>query len=102
MRTALCLLLFSLGLGAVAKDNASDYARIPEALSRNAHALIRTHHQDMERISEDLLKTTVVKAVTVLSNPGREHAVLHLPYDKNRSEERRVGKECRSRGSKCW
>jgi hypothetical protein len=83
MRTALCLLLFSLGLGAVAKDNASDYARIPEALSRNAHALIRTHHQDMERISEDLLKTTVVKAVTVLSNPGREHAVLHLPYDKN-------------------
>lgn len=74
------------------------YSQLPDGLTKDANAIIRNHHQKMERLAGNQLKTTVTKAVTVLNNKGRDFGNFYLPYDKNTKVLQLSGKIYDARG----
>lgn len=98
MRILFFLLVLCLNVKGSAKNPVPDYASLPDELIPEAHALIRSLHQEVERSSEDQLKTTVKKTITILSSKGKSHGVFHLPYSKNTKITNLSGKIFDARG----
>jgi hypothetical protein len=61
------------------KHNPS-YSTVPAGLEKNANAIVRHFHKDIERVSDDQIRTNVSVAITVLNKKGESAGQFHLSY----------------------
>lgn len=77
-----CLVIgFSVNRFTCAQSNYS-VANIPEALTKNARAVIRLDKNTLELKSEGKAKLHIQLAITVLNENGVDDAIFHQSYDK--------------------
>ncbi|GAO29535.1 DUF3857 domain-containing protein [Geofilum rubicundum] len=80
MRTTLSFLLLMTTVVISGQKHQSGYSTVPANLEKNAHAIYRYYHKDIERVSVDKIKTTVAVAITVLNKQGESAGLFQLSY----------------------
>ncbi|WP_116786933.1 DUF3857 domain-containing protein [Flavobacterium psychrotrophum] len=81
LRIALFLLAL-IGLQSHAQQN-YNYALIPESLTENANAVVRQERYDIVIASRRSMKTTFLRAVTILNEHGQRYMGTGVYYDKS-------------------
>ncbi len=86
MKKSLVFIFLCALLGNVqAKDTKLNYIAglIPDSLKKNAHAVIREHHEKVEILSPSKTRTTVHVVITVLKEAGKSKAWMQVPYSSD-------------------
>ncbi len=77
-------LIIIISLGAQAKDLKYIAFSIPDSLTKDACAVIRNEHIEVNIISQTKSRVTLTKAITILNSKGKTKAWEAFSYDKNK------------------
>ncbi len=80
MRTILLFLFLLASVLIMGQKHNPSYSTLPPGLDKNANAIVRYYHKDIERVSDDQIKTSVAVAITVLNKNGESAGQFHLSY----------------------
>lgn len=80
MRNTISLLFLLATLLASGQKHNPGYSTVPSDLEKNANAIVRHYRKDIERLSDNQIKTTVAVAITVLNKKGESAGQFHLSY----------------------
>ncbi len=88
MRNNLLFILLLFSVLASGQKHNPGYSTVPTGLDKNANAIVRYYNKDIERVSDDQIKTNVSMAITVLNKNGESAGLFHLSY----TDEKKVAK----------
>ncbi len=77
-------LILMINLGVQAKDLKYIAFSIPDSLTKDACAVIRNEHMEVNIISQTKIQVQLTKAITVLNSKGQTKAWEAFSYDKNK------------------
>lgn len=83
LQTLTRVILLFLSLNVFAQDINYSSFTIPEALKKNANAVVRINSVNVNLNSPDQMTTTIRRVVTVLNKQGNRHVDAYTHYDDN-------------------